>query len=163
MKRFKRHPQAPAIDVAQIWIFRQKWKRSKSLWTLPPFLVSTTYPSTSKRGTRRVSWTQECHCPLRFPAHKRLSSTFFWRPKENQSNRFLSLRPRMTSLSQSNRALIEEERQKGTLRRIHFFACRDPEEGPDLLILMQLMYSKNFRTIDVLKHSSYCTWEMAHP
>ena len=34
------------------------------------------------------------------------------------------------------------------------FSCRDPEEGPDFFILMQLMYSKNFRFIDVLEHSS---------
>ena len=25
---------------------------------------------------------------------------------------------------------------KGTLRRIHFFSCRDPEEGSDFFILM---------------------------
>ena len=30
-------------------------------------------------------------------------------------------------------------------------------------ILRWLMYSKKFKTIDVLKHSSYCTWKMAHP
>ena len=50
---------------------------------------------------------------------------------------FLSLNiGKLNKIEEKNFVFVLSVRVCVTLRRIHFFSCRDPEEGPDFFILM---------------------------